>query len=64
VADAEDHRHCKVCGKVTNPDREFCSKACRAQRDERIRSRRTLTYMMYGGIALLLVLLALNFLHA
>jgi predicted nucleic acid-binding Zn ribbon protein len=63
VAAADDHRHCKVCGKVTAPDREFCSKTCRLRREESARSRRTLTYMMYGGIALLFVLLLLNFLH-
>ncbi|RLF20178.1 MAG: DUF2116 family Zn-ribbon domain-containing protein [Thermoprotei archaeon] len=25
-----DHKHCKVCGKVIPPDREYCSSRCEA----------------------------------
>jgi predicted nucleic acid-binding Zn ribbon protein len=50
-----DHRHCKVCGKVCAPGNETCSRACADARDDRARSRRTYTLLLYGAIALLVV---------
>jgi len=50
-----DHRHCKVCGKVCDPDEETCSRACREERERRVQTRRTYTYLLYGAIALLLI---------
>ena len=59
----EDHRHCRVCGKSCPPDREVCSKTCRATREERTRSRQTYTYLMYGLIAFFFLLLVVQLLH-
>jgi predicted nucleic acid-binding Zn ribbon protein len=59
--EGEDHRHCKVCGKVVGPDAEFCSKACRRQREETQQSRKNLTYLMYAAIAFFLLLLVLTY---
>jgi predicted nucleic acid-binding Zn ribbon protein len=53
----EEHRHCKVCGKVIDVDEEVCSDACRTRREASARGRRNLTYLMYGMIALLLIVL-------
>ncbi|MGA9839396.1 MAG: DUF2116 family Zn-ribbon domain-containing protein [Thermoplasmata archaeon] len=53
----DDHRHCKVCGKVCPPGEETCSKACRAKREQGAQSRRMYTYLMYAVIVLLLILL-------
>ena len=50
-----DHRHCKVCGRVCGIDSETCSKACREKRAQQLQSRRTYTYLLYGAIALLLI---------
>jgi predicted nucleic acid-binding Zn ribbon protein len=55
VPSEDDHRHCKVCGRVCGPTEETCSKACRAKRDDMLRSRRTYTYLMYGAIALVAI---------
>ncbi|MCI4363653.1 MAG: DUF2116 family Zn-ribbon domain-containing protein [Thermoplasmata archaeon] len=52
----EEHRHCKVCGKVCDADEEVCSKSCAAKREERLRSGRNLKWMLYGGMAVLLLL--------
>jgi len=56
----DDHRHCKVCGKVCAPGEETCSKACRAKREQLAQTRRMYTYLMYGVIALLLILLVVR----
>ncbi|MGD0257039.1 MAG: DUF2116 family Zn-ribbon domain-containing protein [Thermoplasmata archaeon] len=51
----EDHRHCKVCGRVCAPEDETCSKACRLKREEMVRQRRIYTYLLYGTIALVAI---------
>jgi predicted nucleic acid-binding Zn ribbon protein len=56
-----DHRHCKVCGRVTKPDQETCSAKCAAERERRLGSARTYRYILYGTIALLLILFLTNF---
>lgn len=58
-----DHRHCKVCGKVCAASAETCSRTCAEERERRVRSSRNLRYVLYGTIALLLVLFLSNFLH-
>ncbi len=57
----EDHRHCKVCGKVCPPGEETCSKACRARREAALQSRRNLTYLIYGIMAFLVIVLVLAY---
>jgi predicted nucleic acid-binding Zn ribbon protein len=54
---SDDHRHCKVCGKVCTPGEETCSKACRTKREQTLQTRKMYTYLMYGVVALLLILL-------
>lgn len=51
-----DHRHCRVCGKVTAPGEETCSPECAAKREARIRTGRNYRYLLYGLIAILLLL--------
>jgi predicted nucleic acid-binding Zn ribbon protein len=51
----EDHRHCKVCGRVCAIDSETCSRACRDKREQQLQSRRMYSYLLYGAIALLLI---------
>jgi len=55
VAAGEDHRHCKICGRVCPADEETCSRACRDKRAQQLQSRRMYTYLLYGSIALLLI---------
>jgi predicted nucleic acid-binding Zn ribbon protein len=57
-----DHRHCKICGRVCDPEEDTCSKACAQKRLERLQTRRMYTYLMYGAIALLLIVLFARFL--
>lgn len=57
----EDHRHCKVCGKPTSPGNEVCSNACRDRRAAVVAARRNYSYLLYGLIGFLLLLLVLNF---
>ncbi len=57
----EDHRHCKVCGKVCAVGEETCSKSCRAKRAQQLRTRQTYTYLIYGAIVLILIVFVLSF---
>ncbi len=50
-----DHRHCRVCGKVTKPDAETCSAACASERARRLQSARNYRYVLYAAIALVLI---------
>jgi len=40
---------------VCTPADETCSKACRAKREELLRTRRTYTYLLYGAIAVVAI---------
>ena len=51
----EDHRHCKICGKMTGPGNETCSAACAATREARLRQRRNYQYLLFASIALVAV---------
>jgi predicted nucleic acid-binding Zn ribbon protein len=51
----EDHRHCKVCGRVCDVDAQTCSRACRDQWAARVASRRNYTYLLYLAIAILVI---------
>lgn len=57
-----DHRHCKVCGRVTGPNEDTCSAKCAAVREQRVRARRNYTYILYATIALVTILLLSNYL--
>jgi predicted nucleic acid-binding Zn ribbon protein len=50
-----DHRHCKVCGRTCDPEKTTCSKACAQQLEERLRTKRMYTYILYASIALLAI---------
>lgn len=63
MADLDQHRHCKVCGKVCPANAEVCSPACRAKREQLLATRRTYTYLLYGSIAFLVLIFALTFAH-
>ena len=53
----DDHRHCKVCGRVCDPEDETCSRKCAIERERRARSRRNYLYLLYGLAALFVLLL-------
>ncbi len=58
----DDHRHCKVCGRICAADSETCSRTCREKREQQLQSRRTYTYLLYGAIALLLIVFLAHYL--
>jgi predicted nucleic acid-binding Zn ribbon protein len=60
---APDHRHCKVCGRVTGPKSETCSAECAATREQRLRAGRNYRYLLYGTIALILILFLSSYLR-
>jgi predicted nucleic acid-binding Zn ribbon protein len=61
VSASADHRHCKVCGRATPPDEEVCGRTCQEERDRRLRTRRSYTLLLYGSIALILLVFVSHF---
>ncbi len=61
MAPEADHRHCKVCGKVTGVGDEACSRACRDELRRREMTRRNYTLLLYGAIALIAIVFASSF---
>lgn len=59
---AEDHRHCKVCGRVCDRTEQTCSAACATQRAQTLRTRRLYTYVLYGLTLIVLVVFVLPYL--
>ena len=57
----DDHRHCKSCGKVCDPDEETCSPACAERRATQQRSRQNSVRLMYVLIAIVLVVFLLQY---
>jgi predicted nucleic acid-binding Zn ribbon protein len=56
-----DHRHCKVCGRVTKVGQDTCSDACAQDRARRVASARNYRYLLYGTIGILLILFVVSF---
>ncbi len=63
TAPSDDHRHCKVCGKVTRPDADTCSPACAEKRAQRVASARNYRLILYAAIAILLIALLSGYLR-
>ncbi|HZY92338.1 MAG TPA: DUF2116 family Zn-ribbon domain-containing protein [Thermoplasmata archaeon] len=59
----EDHRHCRVCGKVTAPGNETCSRTCREAREDQVRTRQNSIRLMYVLIAVVLIGFVLSYVH-
>jgi predicted nucleic acid-binding Zn ribbon protein len=58
------HKHCPVCGKAMSSSKETCSSECADRREVQIRERKRTMYIFYASIAVLVVVLALQFLGA
>lgn len=63
MPDPSDHRHCKVCGRICAVGEETCSRTCREKRAAQIQARRNWTYLLYGMMALLLIVAASYYLR-
>ncbi|MGA8664429.1 MAG: DUF2116 family Zn-ribbon domain-containing protein [Thermoplasmata archaeon] len=57
MTSADDHRHCKVCGRTCAPDERTCSTECARKLEDMARTRRNYQYLLYASIVLLLVVL-------
>ena len=58
----DDHRHCKVCGRVCAADSETCSPACAEKRFRQLQARRNYMYLLYGTAALLFIVFVSHYL--
>ncbi len=53
----EQHKHCQVCGKPVPVDEKFCSEKCREEYEDLVSKRKKRQYIMFGLLAVFLVLL-------
>ncbi len=51
------HSHCQICGKAIPFGETICSDKCKTEYDDFLKKRRRYMYLMYGTLAVLLVLL-------
>jgi predicted nucleic acid-binding Zn ribbon protein len=61
VSPPDDHRHCKVCGKLCPPDETTCGPEHAARLDAAVRARRNYVYLLMASGALLLILLVSHY---
>jgi predicted nucleic acid-binding Zn ribbon protein len=56
----EDHKHCLVCGKPTDPDKNFCSTSCeelaKQQQKRASRSRLIMLILFIVMFAVIIIL--------
>jgi predicted nucleic acid-binding Zn ribbon protein len=56
-----DHHHCKTCGNPCDPTEDTCSVECAERRKAALDSRRTTTYVLYGIMALIVLLFLVSY---
>ena len=56
------HRHCQVCSKAVPFKEEFCSEECKVEFEALIKKRKSYIYIIYGTMAVLLIIMILSFL--
>jgi predicted nucleic acid-binding Zn ribbon protein len=57
----DDHRHCKICGRLCPPDETTCSPDHAARLEIAVRSRRNYVYLLVASGVLLLILLLTHY---
>ncbi|HVL48391.1 MAG TPA: DUF2116 family Zn-ribbon domain-containing protein [Candidatus Thermoplasmatota archaeon] len=55
-----NHGHCQICGRAVAFGDRVCGPECKANFDVQAKKRKNLMLMIYGAMALSIVLLLLN----
>ncbi|MFO8133325.1 MAG: DUF2116 family Zn-ribbon domain-containing protein [Thermoplasmatota archaeon] len=53
------HGHCQICGKAIPTEETVCSDECREEYESFVKKRKTYMYVMYGALAVLVVMFIL-----
>jgi predicted nucleic acid-binding Zn ribbon protein len=53
------HDHCQICGKAIPTGETVCSDECREEYQAFVKKRKTYMYVMYGALAVLVVMFIL-----
>lgn len=56
------HAHCQICGKAIPYGEIVCSDECRERYGALVKKRKMYIYVMYGALALLLLMFVLMYL--
>jgi len=51
------HTHCQMCGKAVTVNETLCSEECKQKYQNILKKRRRYVYIMYGAIAVMIILL-------
>ena len=54
------HAHCQICGKAIATEETMCSDECKQRYDSMIKRRKWLSYILYGSMIVIVVLLLLS----
>jgi predicted nucleic acid-binding Zn ribbon protein len=54
------HTHCQICGKAIPLSETFCSEECKQKYQAMVKKRKTLVYIMYALIFIILVMFLIN----
>lgn len=63
MEEVAEHRHCRVCRKVCDPESDTCSPACARERERRLQSRRNYLYLLYAFGAVVVLVFLLSAIH-
>ena len=56
------HGHCNICGKAIKFGEAICSEKCQKEYEQFVKKRKMYVYIMYGAVAVLLVVVFLQIL--
>ncbi|MDH7517772.1 MAG: DUF2116 family Zn-ribbon domain-containing protein [Candidatus Thermoplasmatota archaeon] len=54
------HTHCHMCGKAIPANETLCSEECKQKYQNLLKKRRRYIYIMYGAIAVMVIVLILS----
>ncbi len=60
ITEIPPHKHCKVCGAIIPPDKEYCSSKCEKVDVDRRKSYETYRMWLFVTLAMMLILAVIN----
>lgn len=54
------HTHCQICGKAIAGEETMCSDECKQRYESMIKRRKWLSYILYGSMIFIVIILLLS----
>ncbi|MCD6512229.1 MAG: DUF2116 family Zn-ribbon domain-containing protein [Thermoplasmata archaeon] len=55
------HSHCIICGKAIPYGEKFCSEKCKKEYENMVKKRKIYIYLMYLALAILVIMMFMNY---